>query len=195
MRIRIQILLLIFVNMLRAAPWQQSVTIHTGNGEVQNDAAIISDSLGFIEEILYFPLMGSSVRHHISPPFFDLNIYPDSQLVQERGQFIQRGFAYALKQADEKLFLHHFYTMKDSLIGYLLDVEYSEKFSSEAQIQRWYDALSFLSVKADADTLPWELGISAERLQQSLSEKIPLWISVSDTFFFKHFHRISLAFH
>jgi hypothetical protein len=175
-------------------PWQQSATIHSGNGEVFSAAAILSDSSGFISEMASFSSAGAASRHHIAPPFFDLNIYPDSLLRQKRIQFIQRGFAYALKQKGGQLYLHHFYTEKDSLVGHLAYDTLAGK-SSEARLQRWYDALSFLKASPDADTLPWDLGISDSLLKKSLLDKIPIWLSASDTLFFVQFHKMALHFH
>lgn len=157
--------------------------IHKGDGEVLKPG-IIKVNQNIIETICQYndSLYQEKTSNHITPTFFNLNIYDSNSVDYYDSLFVKRGIVYYLVQSGNKIYFHKVAPFTENkLAGYF----YENQTMSTGEFHEFYhqlqDNLAFSKYYLDVKNivqLPHEMQLSVNNFKHLLNDGHLLWLKI-----------------
>lgn len=117
---------------------------------------------------------------HITPTFFDLNIYDSSRVTYYDSLLVQNGIVYYLLKAENRIYFHKIAPFSENkLLGYFYENNESTPGGFHNLYHKFEDDLAFskyyLNIN-NLDTLPHKNQLSADNFKKLLKGEHSLWL-------------------
>jgi hypothetical protein len=155
--------------------------IHEGDGGVVSPG-IMEINKGIIENISPYndSLDQKQTYDHITPTFFDLNIYDSSKVTYYDSLLVQNGIVYCLLKADNRIYFHTIAPFSENkLLGYFYENNESTPGGFHNLYHHFEDNLAFSKYYLDIknlDKLPHKDQLPADDFKKLLKGKYSLWL-------------------
>ncbi len=155
--------------------------IHEGDGGVVSPG-IMEINKGIIENISLYndSLDQKQTYDHITPTFFDLNIYDSSKVTYYDSLLVRNGIVYCLLKADNRIYFHTIAPFSENkLLGYFYENNESTPGGFHNLYHNFEDNLAFskyyLNIK-NLDKLSHKDQLSTDNFKKLLKGEYFLWL-------------------
>ncbi|MEA3500131.1 MAG: hypothetical protein U9R41_03825 [Candidatus Marinimicrobia bacterium] len=156
--------------------------IHKGDGGIVSPG-IMNINKGIIENISQYndSLDQEQIYdHHITPTFFDLNIYDSSRVIHYDSLLVRNGIVYYLLKAENRIYFHKVAPFSENkLLGYFYENNELTSGGFHNLYHKFEDDLAFSKYyldKQNLNKLPHNEQLSADNFKKLLKGKYSLWL-------------------